>query len=207
MQSHGITLSFHREMADSSGELVGPDVSAAVTLESYPRFIKRGFQLREVNKPSPADFSHYCPTTSMRWPKLRRQSAWETGVGNRRCISWPLSGPSEAPCRTAAIDRSCTTCAARGRSGSSVTADKPVRVTIADRLRVQRGRDGSHPRPGHDVFASLSRGADTRLDLDVEDIHVTGDANANRPTPLPSIDADLRRVETWLAHSCAQMTS
>jgi len=27
------------------------------------------------------------------------------------------------------------------------------------------------------------------------------------PAPLPSIDADLRRVETWLAHSCAQMTS
>jgi hypothetical protein len=25
MQSHGITLSFHREMADSSGELVGHD--------------------------------------------------------------------------------------------------------------------------------------------------------------------------------------
>src|SRR5438094_9875771 len=44
MQSHEITLSFHREMADSSGELVGPDVSAAVTFESYPRFIKGGFQ-------------------------------------------------------------------------------------------------------------------------------------------------------------------
>jgi hypothetical protein len=44
MQSHGITLSFHREMADSSRGLVGPDDSAAVTLESYPRFIKGGFQ-------------------------------------------------------------------------------------------------------------------------------------------------------------------
>jgi hypothetical protein len=44
MQSHGITFSFHREMADSSRELVGPDISAAVTLESYPRFIKGGFQ-------------------------------------------------------------------------------------------------------------------------------------------------------------------
>jgi hypothetical protein len=31
-------------MADSSRELVGPDISAAVTLESYPRFIKGGFQ-------------------------------------------------------------------------------------------------------------------------------------------------------------------
>jgi hypothetical protein len=35
MQTHGITLSFHREMADSSRELVGPDIGAAVTLESY----------------------------------------------------------------------------------------------------------------------------------------------------------------------------
>src|SRR6516225_668784 len=44
MQSHGITLAFHREMADSSRELVGSDVIAAVSLESYPRFIKGGFQ-------------------------------------------------------------------------------------------------------------------------------------------------------------------
>jgi hypothetical protein len=44
MQSHGITLSFHREMANSSRELVGPDVSAAVTFESYPRFVKGGFE-------------------------------------------------------------------------------------------------------------------------------------------------------------------
>ena len=44
MQSHGITLSFHREMADASRELVGPNVTAAGSLESYPRFIKGGFQ-------------------------------------------------------------------------------------------------------------------------------------------------------------------
>jgi hypothetical protein len=44
MQSHGITLSFHREMADSSGELGGPDITAAVRFESYPRFIKGGFE-------------------------------------------------------------------------------------------------------------------------------------------------------------------
>ncbi len=43
MQSHGITLSFHREMADSSRELVGPDITGAVRFESYPRFIKGGF--------------------------------------------------------------------------------------------------------------------------------------------------------------------
>ena len=44
MQSHRITLSFHREMADSSGELGGPDITAAVRFESYPRFIKGGFE-------------------------------------------------------------------------------------------------------------------------------------------------------------------
>jgi hypothetical protein len=44
MQLHGITLSFHREMADSSRELVGSDTSAAGGLESYPRFIEGGFQ-------------------------------------------------------------------------------------------------------------------------------------------------------------------
>src|SRR5438445_9843519 len=44
MQTHGVTLSFHREMTDSSRELVGPDITAAVSFESYPRFIKGGFQ-------------------------------------------------------------------------------------------------------------------------------------------------------------------
>src|SRR5262245_47804126 len=60
MQSRGITLSFHREMADSSRELVGPDVSAAVGFESYPRFIKGGFQDYEGLgiKRSTADSKH-----------------------------------------------------------------------------------------------------------------------------------------------------
>src|SRR5260370_16656143 len=60
MQSHGITLSFHREMADSSRELVGPDTTAAVTLERYPRFIKGGFQDYEALgiKRSTADSKH-----------------------------------------------------------------------------------------------------------------------------------------------------
>jgi hypothetical protein len=31
-------------MADSSGELGGPDITAAVRFESYPRFIKGGFE-------------------------------------------------------------------------------------------------------------------------------------------------------------------
>src|SRR5437667_10298616 len=60
MQSHGITLSFHREMADSSRELVGPDITAAVTFESYPRFIKGIFQDYEGLgiKRSTADSKH-----------------------------------------------------------------------------------------------------------------------------------------------------
>src|SRR6266566_9938329 len=70
--------------------------------------------------------------------KLRPQQAWVHSVGNRGCIYWPFSGPSEPPCRTAAIDRSCTICAARGRSGSSVTADKPVCVKAAGRSGPRR---------------------------------------------------------------------
>jgi hypothetical protein len=60
MQSHGITLSFHREMADSSRELAGPDVTDAVNFESYPRFIKGGFQDYEGLgiKTSTADSKH-----------------------------------------------------------------------------------------------------------------------------------------------------
>jgi hypothetical protein len=60
MQSHGITFSFHREMADSSRELVRPDITAAVKFESYPRFIKGGFQDYEGLgiKRSTADSKH-----------------------------------------------------------------------------------------------------------------------------------------------------
>src|SRR5262249_24135012 len=35
-------------MTDSSRELVGPDISATVTFEGYPRFIKGGFEDYEV---------------------------------------------------------------------------------------------------------------------------------------------------------------
>src|SRR5262245_65235872 len=72
MQSRGITLSFHREMADSSRELVGPDVSAAVIFESYPRFIKGGFQDYEGLgiKRSAADSKHV-PSVRSRLPGQR----------------------------------------------------------------------------------------------------------------------------------------
>src|SRR5258708_35464856 len=60
MQAHGITLSFHREMADASRELVAPDITGAVSFESYPRFIKGGFHDYEGLgiKRSAADSEH-----------------------------------------------------------------------------------------------------------------------------------------------------
>src|SRR5262249_33712301 len=69
MQSHGTTLSVHREMADSARELVRLDRSAAVTLESYPRFIKGGFQNYEGLgiKRSAADSKHV-PSLRSRLP-------------------------------------------------------------------------------------------------------------------------------------------
>jgi hypothetical protein len=90
MQSHGITLAFHREMADASRELVGPDVTAAVSFESYPRFIKGGFQDYEGLgiKRSTANSKHVplptievtrkqrLPQCARKWCFLRWSSTW-----------------------------------------------------------------------------------------------------------------------------------
>src|SRR6266511_654862 len=75
MQSHGITLSSHREMADSSRELAGPDVTDAVNFESYPRFIKGGFQDYEGLgiKRSTADSKH---VPSLRSRLLGNNALW-----------------------------------------------------------------------------------------------------------------------------------
>src|SRR5499427_1882284 len=72
MQSHGITLSFHREMADSARKLIRLDGSAAVALESYPRFIKSGFRDYEGLgiKRSAADSKHV-PLHMTRLPGTR----------------------------------------------------------------------------------------------------------------------------------------
>src|SRR3984893_18882151 len=43
MQLHGITLSFHRQMEDASRDFFWPNAVMAVSSESYPRFIKSGF--------------------------------------------------------------------------------------------------------------------------------------------------------------------
>jgi hypothetical protein len=69
VQSHGITLSFHRKMADASRELVGPDITPAVGFESYPRFIKGRFQDYEGLgiKSSTADSKHV-PSLRLRLP-------------------------------------------------------------------------------------------------------------------------------------------
>jgi hypothetical protein len=65
--AHGITLSFHREMADASRKLVGPDVTAAVSFESYPRFIKGGFQDYEcLGIKSSTDNSTHVPSPRSR---------------------------------------------------------------------------------------------------------------------------------------------
>ena len=76
-------------------------------------------------------------------------------------------------------------------------------MTTADRLRlprVQRGRDGSHPRPGHDVFAAFVAQKKGWLgDLEVEDVHVTGDANAMRVLLSGNADTGLigTRIPPW----------
>src|SRR5262249_23540154 len=89
MQSHGITLSF-REMTDSSRELVGPDITAAVSLESYPRFIKGGFQDYEGLgiKRSTADSKHVPSPRS----RLLGNNVFEPPPESSRIfeITWPL---------------------------------------------------------------------------------------------------------------------
>jgi hypothetical protein len=91
MQSHGITLSFHREMADMSRELVGPDVSAAVTFESYPRFIKGGFQDYErLGVKSSAAESKHVPSLRSRLPGTT--SFWS--LAHERVEFLELTSPS-----------------------------------------------------------------------------------------------------------------
>jgi hypothetical protein len=43
MQLHGIALSFHRQMQDASRKFFWPNIVMAVSSESYPGFIKSGF--------------------------------------------------------------------------------------------------------------------------------------------------------------------
>src|SRR5262249_52753032 len=84
MQSHGITLSFHREMTDSSREFGGPDSTAAATFESYPRFIKRGFENSEGLgiKRSTADSKHVPSPRSRLLGNKRESNFWNTGTGD-----------------------------------------------------------------------------------------------------------------------------
>jgi hypothetical protein len=106
MQSHGITLSFHREMADSSRELVGPDITAAVTLERYPRFIKGGFQDYEGLgiKRSTADSKHV-PSVRSRLP------------GNNVSWSFPQKGVESLELTDPSGDHSKSPTENRGTAG------------------------------------------------------------------------------------------
>src|SRR5262245_13418658 len=96
MQSHEITLSFHREMADSSRELVGSDITAAVSLESYPRFIKGGFQDYEGLwiKRSTADSKHIPSPRS----RLLGNNVFEPP--SKSCRILELPGPSGDPSKS-----------------------------------------------------------------------------------------------------------
>src|ERR1700730_14471312 len=98
MQSHGITLAFHREMADSSRELVGPDITDAATLERYPRFIKGGFQDYERLgvKSSTAESKHVPSLRSLHltpercradltWPTETRLHGWACRTPTQKC--------------------------------------------------------------------------------------------------------------------------
>src|ERR1700757_4619039 len=88
-------------MADSSRELAGPDVTAAVTLERYPRFIKGGFQDYEGLgiKRSTANSKHVPSPRSrllgnnVSWslPSVRANGASSGGrlLGARRSCSCP----------------------------------------------------------------------------------------------------------------------
>src|SRR5207248_4675056 len=100
VQSHGITLSFHREVADASRELVGPDVAAAVSFESYPRFIKGGFQDYEGLgiKRSTANSKH---VSSPRSRSLGNNVSWSLPSGAQNGASSGAvvmpTAPEEAP--------------------------------------------------------------------------------------------------------------
>src|SRR6266516_1630952 len=89
MQSHGITFSFHREMADSSRELVRPDITAAGSFESYPRFIKGGFQDYEGSR----DQKIHCRFQACSLPTIevaRKQRLLESPLESSRIfeINW-----------------------------------------------------------------------------------------------------------------------
>src|SRR5262249_52467298 len=82
-------------MADSSRELVGPDVIIAVSFESYPRFIKGGFQDYEGLgiKRSAADSKHVPSTIEV----ARKQCLLETRPESGRIfeINWHVGRSSQ----------------------------------------------------------------------------------------------------------------
>jgi hypothetical protein len=169
MQSHGITLSFHREMADSSRELAGPDVTDAVNFESYPRFIKGGFQDYEGLgiKRSTADSKH---VPSLRSRLLGNNVFWSlpqkvveslelTGTSGNLSKSSPsnIAGPqgtgAHAPQFGRAFERE--TIFQRQRDGERATdakrqapvASRAAHGALASSGNYMVGHDGFHAQP------------------------------------------------------------
>ena len=95
------------QLAHSSREFVGPDVSAAVSFESYPRFIKGGFQDYEGLgiKRSTADSKH---VPSPRSRLLGKHVFWS--LPQKVVESLKLTGTSGRSCQIEAIEN-------RGTSG------------------------------------------------------------------------------------------
>jgi cytoskeletal protein CcmA (bactofilin family) len=96
----------------------------------------------------------------------------------------------------------------RGRVKGSVRA---VRVKLQDGGAIEG--DIFHRSLSIDEnsqFEGSSRRVENPIDssssVDPKGLHKK-DMQNPAPAPLPSIDADLRRVERWFAHSCAQMAS
>src|SRR5262245_34985226 len=132
-------------MADSSRELVAPDITAAVGLESYPRFVKRGFQDYEGLgiKRSTADSKHVPSPRS----RLLGNNVFEPPPESSRIfgITWPVKTRSRR--RT-----SGTSCLAF-RSGARVLAS-PVLCQARRQMRNSRfpvihwnSKDTTHARP------------------------------------------------------------
>ena len=154
MQSHGITLSFHREMADSSRELVGPDITAAVTLRVIHASSKAVSRITRVSGskdplPIPA-----CSLPTIEVARKQRvlkslpESSrifginWNFGrsfqieaiehrgtssefLDQRSNQAQEFPGPLPAAMRKAPISTSAT-CPPEGRLGSCLTNTRPV---------------------------------------------------------------------------------
>src|SRR5437879_136663 len=138
-------------MADSSRELVGPDTTAAVTFESYPRFIKGGFQDYEGLgiKRSTADSKHVPSIRSRLLGNTLPQKVVESlelpgtsgahskSEGTSRDLGGTPSANAADSCTAANLDHLITSsaCARRLRGTSAPVEVKPALSATLDRIR------------------------------------------------------------------------